>query len=173
MNTLNVTSALPTLLRELVDGTAPTGGYMLNRGDEGLLKGLDRLSAAEASEVVNGGSSVAAHVDHVTYYISLMNRWADGENPWKSADWSASWRRTSVTEEAWEKARGELADQIAMWLAVLSEPREVSEPELTGMIASIVHLAYHVGAIRQMNRKTSGPRAMNEQDAFTAPVTLP
>ena len=93
MNTMNVTASLSTLMSELVDGTAPSGGYMLNRDDEGLLRALDTLSAAEASEIVNGGSSIAAHVDHVAYYISLMNRWAAGENPWRSADWAASWRR--------------------------------------------------------------------------------
>ena len=30
--------------------------------------------------------------------------------------------------------------------------------ELTGMIASIAHLAYHLGAIRQINKKVRGPK---------------
>jgi len=168
MNTTNLTTSLATLLTELVDGTPPTGGYMLNKNDVGLLRALDTLSAAEASTIVNGGSSIAAHVDHVTYGISLMNRWAAGENPWRSADWGASWRRPSVTDEGWEKSRRALADQLHRWLAVVKEPRELVEAELTGMISSIVHLAYHLGAIRQMDRRIRGPSANNEQDAFTA-----
>jgi hypothetical protein len=30
--------------------------------------------------------------------------------------------------------------------------------ELTGMISSIAHLAYHLGAIRQINQKIRGPK---------------
>jgi len=30
--------------------------------------------------------------------------------------------------------------------------------ELTGMIASIAHLAYHLGAIRQITRDARGPK---------------
>ncbi|HEY5547315.1 MAG TPA: DinB family protein [Gemmatimonadaceae bacterium] len=173
MNTTNLTSSLATLLSELVDGTPPTGGYMLNKNDVGLLRALDTLSTAEASTIVNGGSSIAAHVDHLTYGISLMNRWAAGENPWRSADWAASWRRPSVTDQGWEKSRRALGDQLHQWLAVIKEPREVEETELTGMISTIAHLAYHLGAIRQMDRKIRGPSANNEQDAFTAPASRP
>jgi hypothetical protein len=97
-----------------------------------------------------------------------MNRWAIGEKPWKTADWSASWRRASVTEEQWSELRRSFATEMRNWLAVIKEPREVEAVELTGMIASIVHLAYHLGAIRQMNRKAGGPPAKNEVDAFTA-----
>ena len=173
MNTASVASSLTTLLGELVDGTPPTGGYMLNRGDAGLLRALDRLSADDASQVIGGGSSIAAHVDHVTYYISLMNRWAAGEKPWRTADWGASWRRSSVTEEGWKALRASFADEVHKWMAVLKEPREVETVELTGMIASIVHLAYHVGAMRQMDRRIGGPSAKNEQDAFTSPANRP
>jgi hypothetical protein len=167
MNTANVTSSLNILLTELVDGTAPTGGYMLNRGDTGLLRALDSLTAAEASQIIDGGSSIAAHVDHVSYYFSLMNRWANGEKPWKTADWAASWRRTAVTDETWVELRRSFTQEVRNWQAVVKEPRDVETVELTGMIASIVHLAYHVGAMRQMNRALSGPSAQNEQDAFT------
>jgi hypothetical protein len=30
--------------------------------------------------------------------------------------------------------------------------------ELTGMIGSIAHLAYHLGAIRQISKDTRGPK---------------
>ena len=66
---------------------------MLNSGDEGLLRSLEKLSAAQASALTPTGSSIAAHVDHVRYGMSLMNRWSQGENPFASADWSASWRK--------------------------------------------------------------------------------
>jgi hypothetical protein len=56
---------------------------------------------------------------------------------------------------------------------VLGEPRDVTGTEFSGMVASIAHLAYHLGAIRQVDRKLRGPSAENEIDAFTAPATLP
>ncbi len=164
----NLAASLGTLCSELVDGTPPAGGYMLNRSDPGLLRALDRLSAAEASAIAGDGSSVAAHVDHVTYGLSLMNRWAAGENPWKDADWKASWKRTTVDEDGWSRLRESLRDEVVRWLDTLRQPREASEQEFTGMIGSIAHLAYHLGAIRQMNRKLRGPSANNEQDALTS-----
>lgn len=159
MNTANLTQTLSTLFGELVDGTSPSGGYMLNASDVGLLQSIDKISAADASTVVDGGSSIAAHVDHMAYGIGLMNRWAAGENPWKDADWSASWKHTKVTDDGWERLRRRLADESHKWLGAIKQPRELSETELTGMIGSIAHLAYHLGAIRQMDRRICGPRA--------------
>jgi hypothetical protein len=40
---------------------------------------------------------------------------------------------------------------------VLRAPREVNAMELNGMVGSIAHLAYHLGAIRQINRAARGP----------------
>ena len=160
-------AAMATLLRELTDGTPTTGGYMLNRGDKGLFASLERISAEEASTIVRGGSSIAAHIDHVMYYLALMNRWAAGEkNPWKGADWKASWTRTSVTQESWASLRHAFETETQRWLQTVSQPREVNETELTSMLASIVHLGYHIGAIRQMDRKCGGPSANNEADAL-------
>src|SRR5687767_5862468 len=88
MRTDDVAKTLATLFSELVAGAPPSGGYMLNAGDEGLLASLDRLSAARASALTPTGSSVAAHVDHLRYGLSLMNRWNAGENPFDDADWS-------------------------------------------------------------------------------------
>ena len=46
MNTAEISSALGALLSELVDGASKEGGYMLNPGDEGLLRSLEKLSNA-------------------------------------------------------------------------------------------------------------------------------
>jgi len=157
MNTRDFASTLGTLLAELVEGASKEGGYMLNPGDEGLLRSLDKLSAVQASAPTPTGSSIAAHVDHVRYGLSLMNQWSQGENPFESADWSASWRNTSVTEPEWRQRIAELRAETARWLGVVRTPREVDEIELNGMIGSIAHLAYHLGAIRQINQSTRGP----------------
>ncbi len=158
MITSELAGTLTTLFTELVDGP-PKGAYMLNQGDVGLLRSLDRLSAAAASAATQGGGSIAAHVEHLRYGLSLMNRWAGGENPFEDADWSASWQRTTVSDAEWEELRAALRDEAHRWLAVLQSPREVSRIELNGVIGSIAHLAYHVGAIRQIDRTARGPAA--------------
>ena len=162
MNTSELTDSLVTLLSELVDG-APGGGgaYVLNGGDPGLLASLDALDAEAASAASHGGATIAAHVAHVTYGISLMNRWAGGEhNPFATADWSAAWQTARVTEMEWSALRAELREQAQMWLTALARPREVVRVELNGMIGSVVHLAYHLGAIRQIDRTLRGQREM-------------
>lgn len=125
---------------------------MLNRGDPGLLRSLDRLTAADASP------KIAAHVDHLRYGLSLMNRWANGEpNPFATADWNAAWRTTHVSDAEWTKLRAELRDEAHRWHEALGHAREVNDIELNGIIGSIAHLAYHLGAIRQINQVTRGP----------------
>jgi hypothetical protein len=132
----------------------------LNPGDEGLLRSLDKLSAAAASrQPSNGGASIAAHVDHLRYGLSLMNRWSRGEQPFDDADYSASWRRVTVTDEEWTALRRELEEEIEQWLSALERPRPANDFDLTSVIASVVHVAYHLGAIRQVDRATRGPAA--------------
>jgi hypothetical protein len=158
MNTSELAGTLTTLFTELVDGP-PKGAYMLNPGDAGLLRSLDRLSAEAASAPTQGGASIAAHVEHLRYGFSLMNRWAAGENPFEDADWSASWRRTTVSDAEWEELRTALRDQAHRWREALGTPREMNRVELNGVVGSIAHLAYHLGAIRQIDRTTRGPAA--------------
>jgi hypothetical protein len=159
MNTGELTNTLTTLLAELVDGAPEGGAYMLNGGDPGLLRSLDKLSAQAASRSADGGGTIAAHVEHLRYGLSLMNRWAGGENPFTDADWSRSWRTTSVSDAEWQALRDGLADEAHRWGAALGQPREVNAMEINGVIGSIAHLAYHLGAIRQIDRAARGPAA--------------
>jgi len=157
MNTQDLTTTLTTLFRELVAGPAANASFILNGSDSGMLRSLDRLSARDASAIAPGGSSIAAHVDHVRYGLSLMNRWSAGENPFADADWSTSWRKTSVSDGEWQRLRADLQTETTRWLETLARPREISRAELNGVVGSIAHLAYHLGAIRQMNRAVAGP----------------
>ncbi len=159
MNTLH--ESLGLLFAELIDGPSPDAAYMLNSGDRGLLRSLGDLSADAASAIpLSGGASIAAHVDHLRYGLSLMNRWNDGEqDPWSDADWLASWNRTAVTSTQWAKLRAQLGAEARHWQEALRRVREVSLQELNGVIGSIAHLAYHLGAIRQIDRSIRGPQA--------------
>jgi len=161
MQTNNIASSLTTLFSELVDGAkAPAGGnFILNSGDVGMLASLDKLSAADASRSVHGGATIAAHAEHERFGLSLMNRWAsEGGNPFADARWDEAWKISTVDEEQWSEIRNGLRDEAHRWLEVLGSPREVRSVELSGMIGSIAHFAYHLGAMRQIAASARGPR---------------
>jgi hypothetical protein len=160
MNTSEIGAVLTRLFGELIDG-APHGGgaFILNSGDVGLLRSLDKLTAAEASRSIDGGATIAAHAQHVRYGLELMNRWArEGGNPFADAKWDEAWKTSGVDGPAWDAIRKGLRDETHRWLAALNTPREAAEIELSGMVGSIAHLAYHLGAIRQIGKATRGPR---------------
>jgi len=162
MNTSEITRSLTTLFSELVDGAkAPAGGnFVLNSGDAGLLSSLDKLSASDASSSVHGGATIAAHAQHVRFGLSLMNRWAiEGGNPFADAKWDEAWKTSAVNDAQWAEIRAGLADEARTWLEVLRTPRDVSPVELSGMIGETVHIAYHLGAMRQIAASARGPRA--------------
>jgi len=159
---------LSVIFRELVQGSPDPGArtYALNQGDQGLLASLDRLSAKAASASHDGGASIAAHVDHLRYGLSLLNRWGDGISPpWPAMDWTESWRRNVVSDDGWRTLCEELRREAAKWALVLSKPRDVSEAEAGWITGSVVHLAYHLGAIRQIDRALRGPTAEDEARA--------
>lgn len=158
MNSSDLHRSLPSLFSELVFGAPDAGAFVLNPGDDGLLASLRRISAEQAS-APSGQSTVAAHVRHLQYGLSLMNRWATGENPFEDANWAASWKQAHVTADEWDDLRASLAETCRTWHGHLSGDRTVAGAELDAVIGSIIHLAYHLGAIRQMNASLRGPAA--------------
>lgn len=156
----DTSASLARLFAELVDGTVGgKGAFVLNTGDIGLLRSLDALSAAEASRAVDGGATIAAHAQHLRYGLSLMNRWAaEGGDPFADATWDAAWRICAVDAAAWADIRAGLRAEAHRWLDTLRTPREAAQVEFTGMVASIAHLAYHLGAVRQIDKSLRGPR---------------
>jgi len=153
----SVSSTIGFLFRELVDGRTSADAYVLNRGDPGLLRSLDMLSAAEASSTTPDRVSVAAHVDHIRYSLHRMNGWASGTEL-AAADWGASWRRSRVSDAEWARLRADLAHEVTAWKAVLDRDTIADDETLRSLASSVVHLAYHFGAIRQLADAARGPR---------------
>ena len=160
MNSGEVGAALAEVFRELVDGTNESvGPFVLNSGDVGLLRSIHKLTPHEASHSVNGGATIAAHVQHLRLGLSLMNRWAaEGGDPFADPTWDEAWKTSAVDEPQWEEIRNGLREASNRWLQVLKTPRELKDVELNGMIGSIAHVAYHLGAIRQITKAARGPR---------------
>ena len=156
----DLNGALTTLFSELTEGANASGGaFILNSGDAGLLRSLEALPTADASRSLAGGATVAAHAQHLRYGLSLMNRWSrEGGNPFADATWDEAWKTTVVTDAEWTDIRAGLGDEIRRWKEALGTPPEVSLVELCGLIGSVAHLAYHLGAIRQIAPNARGPR---------------
>src|SRR5687768_734881 len=114
--------ALSKLLIEIFDGPPGDEAYLLNPGDPGLLRQLDSIDANSASaRPMPGKTTIAAHVDHVHFGLTLLNRWAAGEsNPWAGADWNVSWQRTNVTDEQWQSLRSDLRREVEAWQSVVA-----------------------------------------------------
>lgn len=155
-----LSQSLSALFAEITEGAAPSGeAFVLNPGDAGLLRSLEALAAPDASRNLSGGATVAAHAQHVRFGLSLFNRWArEGGNPFAGADWGDAWKTTSVDDAAWSEILNGLKAESREWRNHLMSPRDVSDIELGGLIATVAHTAYHLGAIRQIAAATRGPK---------------
>lgn len=151
---------LRDLLRELFDGPPGEMAFVVNPGDPGLSGSLARLSATDASARPAGRSSVAAHVQHLRYGFELLNRWIRGDdNAFADANYSRSWGLQEVGDDEWRALRDALELEIRNWMAALEEARDWNAVSLGGTIGGVAHLAYHLGAIRQLVAAASGPAA--------------
>ena len=144
--------ALSKLLVEIFNGPPGDEAYILNPGDPGLLRQLESIDASAASSrPMPGKTTIAAHVDHVHYGLTLLNRWAAGEaNPWADADWNASWKKTSVTDDQWRALRDRFRHEAETWRHAVTMRTEWDDTAAAGALASAAHAAYHLGAIRQI-----------------------
>jgi hypothetical protein len=153
--------AVSKLLIEIFDGPPGAEAYILNPGDPGLHRQLETISARTASQQpIPGKPSIAAHVDHVHFGLSLLVRWLSGEeNPWADADWNSSWRRMAVSEDDWWMLRNNLREKAEIWQTAVRGRTSWDDITAAGALSTIAHTAYHLGAIRQiLSAQVSGAR---------------
>jgi glutathione S-transferase len=155
-----VPQVLTSLFLEIVDGPPGDMAFIVNPGDPGLLASLAALPASAASARPNGRSSVAAHVQHLRYGFTLLNRWAGGDqNAFADASFAESWSHQQVNDEEWHALRQALAEETRQWLARLETSRDWDAVTLSGFVSSVAHTAYHLGAFRQLVPAAAGPVA--------------
>jgi hypothetical protein len=144
--------ALSKLLVEVFNGPPGEEAYILNPGDPGLLDQLESIDASAAStRSMPGKTTIASHVDHINYGLTLLNRWAAGEaNPWADADWNVNWNHTSVTDDAWRALRDSFRREAETWRQAVTMRDDWDDTAAAGALASAAHAAYHLGAIRQI-----------------------
>ena len=115
-----------------------------------LFETLETISAEEASRPVSATcASIAGQVEHVRFYLDVLERYMRGEKVGK-IDWQDSWQLKTVTPEEWEALKGRLRDAYGSVLAVMKGfDTWDGENDLGGAFAVLVHTAYHLGEIRQ------------------------
>lgn len=136
------------LMRETFEGGRPGEGTRYLDHDSGILNTLRGLSAAQASRPNGNHPSVAAHVRHMMFHLKVAYEWIGGDH--SKRDWKGSFLPQTVTPEEWSGLLTQIVETKAEYLRVLqalSQDRLIPEGGAMGVIA---HLAYHLGAIRQL-----------------------
>lgn len=138
--------AILDLLDESFDNVQ---GAYLDRGTS-LFETLATISAAEASIPVSATcASIAAQVEHVRFYLDVLEQFVTGKNPGK-VDWGEIWRTIEkVTPDEWEASKARLRASYNRIIEVVKTNDWEDDDALGGGIALIAHTAYHLGEIRQ------------------------
>ena len=155
MASLTFQSAAVMLLRECFEGKEPVNTYTwFVEGKEGLFDAFDSLTAGKASHRPGPDSAtIAAHCYHLLYALRGSNTVHGAPEP--AGSWSDSWLKTEATEAEWEELKAAIRTEYASFMQWFRNHSEWSdETTLCGALTTLPHMAFHLGAIRQLMRLT-------------------
>lgn len=125
-------------------------GIYLDKGTS-LFETLNQVSAGEASiPVGNRCATIAAQVEHVIFYLEVLERCLAGEDVGRP-DWGEIWSRVAgVTDTEWDELQDRLKATYAWIGNMLRGIKNWEDNDAIGCsMAIVVHTAYHLGEIRQ------------------------
>ncbi|KIL48441.1 hypothetical protein [Jeotgalibacillus campisalis] len=138
------------MIQEAFEGPADPqeGSYYVNtEPNSGVLGLLESISAQKASQDING-TNLAAHTDHVRYYVWGTNEILTGnENP--KMQWEESWKIENVSDEEWRDLQEELRTEYKKLLEGVDRMKSI-DIHTNEVLGSLAHTAYHLGAMKQM-----------------------
>ncbi len=125
-------------------------GAYLDKGAS-LFETLAQISAADASQPMGNCATIAAHVAHTTYYLTVLED-RMFRRDLSYVDWEQIWDEvSSVDQDEWKRM---IADLKATYERIMSHLDNAAEwegsHELSCLLGIIAHSAYHLGEIRQM-----------------------
>jgi hypothetical protein len=147
--------AIVELLKECFEGMPEGRNYTwFVQGKEGLFDAFDSIDAERASRKPNPDCpSIAAHTYHIRFALRGANCDIRGEE--NEGTWESSWDNQTVTREEWRDLVSSVRDEYAFLLGIMSNRPESPEGDgVIGSLAMLPHMAYHLGAIRQLMRVT-------------------
>lgn len=157
----NMRNTLETLFAELFDGPAnPNQTWVVtNESDSGILGTLRSIRVDQAKMVPEGLShSIAEHAAHLHFALDHANAKLRGDSP--SEDWKSSWNAGDFNESVWQHMQRALRESQLRLRMSIHDWQDFEHFEKTcGMVASLAHAAYHLGAIRQIAALLRAPGA--------------
>ncbi len=136
------------LLRETYEGGVPGQGTQYLDHSSGIRSTLSGLTAEQASRRPDGHPSIAAHARHMNFHLRVTSEWILGDH--SKRDWPASFEPQTVNEEEWARLKQDLEASRRELVRVLESLTPERFAEEGAAVGAITHLAYHLGAIRQL-----------------------
>jgi len=136
------------LLRETYEGGVPGQGTQYLDHSSGIRSTLSGLTAEQASRRPDGHPSIAAHARHMNFHLRVTSEWILGDQ--SKRDWPASFEPQTVNEEEWARLKQDLEASRRELVRVLESLTPERFAEEGAAVGAITHLAYHLGAIRQL-----------------------
>ena len=138
------------LLRLLKETFEDGGSFYLENG-AGLFPTLDTIPAEVASSApFPGAPSIAAHCAHLDFYVRVNHNSLVGRE--QKVDWPSSWRVHTVGVGEWEALKGSLRSGYGDLRTSLNSLPAWGDDSACDAMAIVAHTAYHLSAIRQMQR---------------------
>ncbi len=136
-------------IKEILEETFGTHhGLYLDRGTS-LFETLATVTAEEASRPVSVScASIAAQVNHVTYYLDVLNGDLSGHEA-TSVDWQLAWAIGPVNHDDWAGLIERLRASADETMTLLGSTTDWSEDAAYAAVSIAVHTAHHLGEIRQ------------------------
>lgn len=107
------------------------------------------MTAADASRPVSAScASIAAQVNHTTYYLEVLGKELRGQNI-GTVNWDEAWAIGPVDDTAWAALVERLRATAEATLVTIRTMPEWREDPAWAAAAIAVHTAYHLGEIRQ------------------------
>jgi len=125
-------------------------GVYLDNGTS-LFETLDTVTSEEASRPVSAKcASLAAQVTHVIFYMEVLEKAMQHQEIGK-VNWNDIWQRVeAVTSGEWTTLKQQLKQtyqRISTYVHAIDDWDD--EDSIGGIVAIVVHTAYHLGEIRQ------------------------
>ena len=126
----------------------PTAVLDLNTG---WAQTVAAVTAQQPSRpVAPGGTTIAGQTAHAAYYLGLFEGIILDRHP--QAGWPGSFSPSAFDEAGWAARRARLFAVADRVVALMRGNPAWLEPHVRGALGNLVHLAYHLGAVRQMMR---------------------
>lgn len=148
----NFLGAIIQLLHECFEGRPDGQEYTwFVEGKEGIFDALETVDAEKASIKPSAAcASIAAHAFHIRYALRGANAYLGG--PPQEGDWESSWAKQTVSETEWEELKKDIYHQYSFFVDYFSKETVdfPDEQAVIGFTAQLPHMAFHLGAIRQI-----------------------